>query len=59
MSYIDEVSECLEGMLSNIYKDRGITSGDISLTQSLQWDKICEDASNLIDELVKQNDYSR
>jgi len=50
-----QISEALEETLYNIYTEMGITTGDISPMQSVQWDEITKTAAILFHELIEQN----
>lgn len=50
------ISEALENELAKIYEEKGITSGDISPEQLLEWERIAEDATKLFGLLIDQNE---
>lgn len=49
------ISETLEETISAIYTEKGITTGDISPMQAMQWDEITKAAAALFSELIEQN----
>jgi hypothetical protein len=50
------ISEALENELAKIYEEKGITSGDITPEQLLEWERIAEDAAKLFGQLIDQNE---
>ena len=51
----NRINSALETLLSEIYKEKGISTGDITPEQSLQWDNIVNEISELFEDLIKQN----
>ena len=49
------ISVALENLLTDIYTEKGIETGDISPLQSLQWDDITKKAAVLFADLIEQN----
>ena len=49
------ISAALENELARIYDERGISTGDITPEQALQWDEIAAQTAELFTQLVKQN----
>ena len=55
MNLQEVISLSLEETLSEIYTEMGITTGDISPIQAMQWDEITQAAAALFSELIAQN----
>ena len=55
MNMQELISLSLEETLSEIYTEMGITTGDISPMQAMQWNEITEAAAALFHELIEQN----
>lgn len=55
MDLKSRVSAALESELSAIYEELGIETGDITPTQSLEWDRITTEAATLFNKLIAQN----
>lgn len=51
----NRISAALEGELAKIYDEMGITSGDITPGQSLEWEQLTEDAADLFWRLIVLN----
>jgi len=49
------IDATLETLLSQIYSEMKITSGDITPEQSLLWDSLTEKLSKLFGDLIAQN----
>jgi hypothetical protein len=49
------ISLSLEETLTEIYDQLGITTGDISPIQAMQWNEITQAAAALFSELIEQN----
>jgi hypothetical protein len=50
------ISEALESELAKIYEEKGITSGDITPEQLLEWERITAAAADLFSQLIEQNE---
>lgn len=51
----EKINNALERELSNIYEYLGITSGDISPRDLLEWDRITEEIATLFQALIAWN----
>lgn len=49
------ISDALEAELSKIYDELGVSSGDISPTDLLEWDRLTEDMATLFQALIAWN----
>ncbi len=49
------IDETLENLLSEIYDEQGIQTGDISPEQSINWENLTINFSTLFFELIEQN----
>lgn len=56
MDLRQRISEALERELARIYDDEGITTGDITPEQLLQWENIAAAAAELFTALIEQNE---
>ena len=50
------IDEALEAELSRIYDEKGITTGDITPEQQIDWDRATEFLAELFAELIEQNE---
>lgn len=50
------INDALEAELANIYSERGITSGDISPLQAIEWDEVTSKAAYLFLDLIEWNE---
>lgn len=50
------ISDALEAELAKIYDERGITSGDISPLESLEWDEVTAKTAYLFERLIERNE---
>jgi len=51
----DLINSKLEDLLSELYKKYDITHGDIAPLQSLRWENIVSNMTELFKELIQQN----
>jgi hypothetical protein len=49
------INEALEDLLSDLYNERGIESGDISPLMLLEWDDLTEKLDDLFQRLIDLN----
>ena len=49
------ISDVLEAELSKIYDELGVSSGDVSPLDSLEWDRITEEIATLFQALIAWN----
>ena len=49
------ISDALEAELSKIYDELGVSSGDISPLDSLEWDRVTEEIATLFQALIAWN----
>ena len=55
MDIQERISFVLENLLTDIYTEKGIETGDISPDQLLEWYEITRKAAVLFGELIEQN----
>lgn len=51
----ERINDALEAELTAIYNELSITDGDISPSDSLTWDEITDQATNLFSRLIEWN----
>lgn len=49
------IDTTLNDLLSDIYEEKGITTGDITPGQAMDWDKYVIELSKLFEALIEQN----
>lgn len=49
------INDALEAELSKIYSELGVSSGDISPTDLLEWDRLTEEMATLFQALIAWN----
>lgn len=50
------ISAAMEAELSRIYEENGITTGDITPEQLLEWERITAAAADLFAQLIEDNE---
>ena len=51
----ERISTAIENELSSVYDELGINTGDITPSQSLEWDRVTNEFADLFAELIEQN----
>lgn len=51
----EKISNAVESVLSELYNEHNIKTGDISPEQTFEWERLSNDFACLLTELVKQN----
>lgn len=51
----ERISDALEAELAKIYDELGVSSGDISPLDSLEWDRVTEEIATLFQALIAWN----
>ena len=51
----NRISDALESLLSEIYDEHWITSGDVTPGQYLEWERLTNETAELFAELIEQN----
>lgn len=55
MDLKQRLSDTLESELATIYTELGVTTGDITPAQSLEWERLTAELSALFETLIDQN----
>lgn len=56
MDLQNRISAALESELAKIYEENGITTGDITPAQLLEWERITAAAADLFAQLIEENE---
>lgn len=55
MTIQERISLALENLLTDIYNEKGIETGDITPFQLMQWNDLTKETATLFAELIEQN----
>ncbi len=55
MTIQERISLALENLLTDIYNEKGIETGDITPFQLMKWNDLTKETATLFAELIEQN----